>query len=288
VDVGGGSEQWLFAERGHLLLLNASETSTLAWTSWNGNDWAGGASQFAGSSEPEMRAVVQRGHRLLAIVLDRSIPPSYKLYRTDDGLSWSAIALFQARPILVDVAADRSGFVVGGATTGDVPAVWTSPDGVRWSMSVVGSARDSIVRVVAGGGHILAFGFTGAAPTSVLSTWLWTGSGWRSEGPLPPEHGAPLVAASGSFVLFGPNTVASIDGAAWTPVPDRLPPGYSVTAVCARAAPYRNGLTLFAYGTRNQAGLGFPIPWLVKLSNRANGHTIQDINIRLPVSAQPG
>lgn len=292
-EISQATQQWLFVERGHLLLLNAYETSTRAWISQNGTVWSEVPVQFVGSLHPVVRAVAQRAGRLVAVVLDETSPPVERLYRSDDGASWVEAAPSMGRATLTSIAAGSSGFAVGGATNDGLPAVWTSPDGVRWSLAVLGSGPGQVSDVAAGGGHLVATGRTGIEPDSTRAAWFTSGSRWRTVALLDGPNEPYLIAASGSFVWFDGNgrtvsSMSSVDGSAWTPVPFRLPPGESVASVCSNATPYQGGLALFAYDAPNPGQLQLPVPWLVKLSRRAIGHTIQDINARLPLSPQPG
>jgi hypothetical protein len=188
----GGSQQWVFVERGHLLLLDSDQSSIGVWTSLNVTRWTAGLVRFPGSTRPDLRAVAQERNRLVAIVLDNTGQPSERLYRSDDGLDWLPIPI-SGDGGLVAAAAGRSGYVVAGATSDALPAVWTSSDGVRWTMTVLSSGPGSVERVAARGGRMVATGYAGIPPASKgQAAWVRTSSGWRRGGRLPPALERPI------------------------------------------------------------------------------------------------
>jgi hypothetical protein len=129
-----------------------------------------------------------------------------------------------------DVAAGPNGFVaVGGQTKNKVsqPAVWTSPDGRRWTLSAAapalpnGTAQGSLTKVVARGGALVATGVAGAyAFASVSSdggrTWQpsalpGAAPGTRITAATATSHGFVLAGTAGSDVA----TWSSADGRTW-------------------------------------------------------------------------
>ncbi|MDN3356983.1 hypothetical protein [Actinomadura sp. DC4] len=122
-----------------------------------------------------------------------------------------------------DVAAGPNGFVaVGGLTKNKVsqPALWTSPDGRRWTLSTTapalpaGTTQGSLTKVVAHGGSLVATGVAGAYVfTSVSADG---GRTWQPSALPGATPGTALTAATATprgFVLIG---TAGSDVAMWT------------------------------------------------------------------------
>ena len=122
-----------------------------------------------------------------------------------------------------DVAAGPNGFVaVGGQTKNKVsqPALWTSPDGRRWTLSTAapalpaGTAQGSLTKVVANGGTLVATGIAGAYVfTSVSADGGRTWQPSALPGAAPGTALTAAVATPRGFVLIG---TAGSDVATWT------------------------------------------------------------------------
>jgi hypothetical protein len=129
-----------------------------------------------------------------------------------------------------DVAAGPNGFVaVGGQTTGKTsrPALWTSPDGRRWTLSPSapalpsGTTQGSLTKVVARGNVLLATGVAGAYVFAAVSAD--GGRTWQPAALPGAASGTQLTAATSTprgFVLMGTAgsdvmTWTSPDGRAW-------------------------------------------------------------------------
>ncbi|WP_329255769.1 glycoside hydrolase [Actinoallomurus sp. NBC_01490] len=129
-----------------------------------------------------------------------------------------------------DVAAGPNGFVaVGGQTKNKVsqPALWTSPDGRRWTLSTAapalpnGTTQGSLTKVVARGAVLVATGVAGAYAFASVSTD--GGRTWQPTalpGAAPGARVTAATATSRGFVLAGTAgsdvaTWSSADGRTW-------------------------------------------------------------------------
>jgi hypothetical protein len=129
-----------------------------------------------------------------------------------------------------DVTAGPNGFVaVGGQTKNKVsqPALWTSPDGRRWTLSTTapalpaGTTQGSLTKVVARGGSLVATGIAGAYVFASVSAD--GGRTWQPSvlpGAAPGTALTAAVATPRGFVLVGTAgsdvvTWTSADGRAW-------------------------------------------------------------------------
>jgi hypothetical protein len=129
-----------------------------------------------------------------------------------------------------DVAAGPNGFVaVGGQTKNKTsqPALWTSPDGAKWTLSATapvlpsGTTQGSLTEVVARGGVLVATGVAGAYAFVAVSadggrTWQpsalpGAGPGTRLTAATATPHGFVLAGTAGSDVV----TWSSPDGRSW-------------------------------------------------------------------------
>lgn len=129
-----------------------------------------------------------------------------------------------------DVTAGPAGFVAVGGQTGNKvsrPAVWTSPDGRRWTLSATppalpaGTTQGSLTKVVARGGVLVAAGVAGAYVFASVSadggrTWRpaalpGAGAGTAVTAATTAVHGFVLVGTAGSDVV----TWSSADGRSW-------------------------------------------------------------------------
>jgi hypothetical protein len=129
-----------------------------------------------------------------------------------------------------DVAAGPNGFVaVGGQTKNKTsqPALWTSPDGRKWTLSAAapalpsGTTQGSLTKVVARGGVLVATGVAGAYTFVSVSadggrTWQPTtlpgaAPGIRLTAATVTPHGFVLAGTAGSDVA----TWSSPDGRSW-------------------------------------------------------------------------
>lgn len=129
------------------------------------------------------------------------------------------------------------GFVAIGYVPPDwIPAAWTSPDGLTWSIHLTMGAADFTfpVSLAAGaGGTVVAVGRSGSKPVAWTSA---DGVAWQQhpvpllEGSDVAERMTTVVASSRGYIAggsAGPELLdrharfwASVDGADWQPVPD--------------------------------------------------------------------
>jgi hypothetical protein len=121
-----------------------------------------------------------------------------------------------------DVTAGPAGFVAVGGQTGKAsqPAVWTSPDGHRWTLSTTppalpaGTTQGSLTKVVARGGVLVATGVAGSYVFASVSAD--GGRTWRPAALPGAAAGTALTAATATprgFVLVG---TAGSDVATWS------------------------------------------------------------------------
>jgi hypothetical protein len=139
--------------------------------------------------------------------------------------------------MIADVAPlPRGGFVAVGYVPPDwIPAAWTSPDGLTWSLHFVGTAEFTfpVSLAVGADGTIVAAGRSGTLPVAWTST---DGVTWQERSVLvlgadgTAERMTTIVADDHGYLAggsLGPELFerharfwTSTDGATWQPVPD--------------------------------------------------------------------
>lgn len=229
VDAVHGDTGWL--------AVGGTGSRPLVLTSGDGGSWAAAPTgkAFDGHVAPSAAAAGGSGY----VVVGNGDGTSAAAWTSPDLKTWTRAGnagkgdLDGARDApkwMSDVAAGPSGFVaVGGRTDAKTsrPALWTSPDGKRWTLSPSapvlppGSAQGSLTKIVARGDVLLATGVAGSSVFAALSAdggRTWTPSSLPGAAP-----GTQLTAATSTprgFVLIGTTgsdvlTWTSADGRAW-------------------------------------------------------------------------
>jgi actin-like ATPase involved in cell morphogenesis len=157
-----------------------------AWTSADGASWSRVVSDPSELGGGRMRSVVALGSRLVAVGFVRSGEnDDAAVWTLEDG-SWSRVrhedAVFggDGDQQMATVAAGGPGLVAVGfdSSGGDSDAaVWTSPDGVRWSLvprddGAFGGRREQVMNFVLETPHgVIAVGYDGSAGNLDSAIW---------------------------------------------------------------------------------------------------------------------
>ena len=163
------------------------------------------------------------------------------------GLSASMQDITPGGPGLVVVGNIFRGGFADNAT--DAGAVWTSPDGLRWTLAADQIEAVWISAVTEGGPGLVAVGATGETPptsppdVAILMAAVWTspdGTTWSRVPSQPDVLGGPGLQEMGSVAAGGPGLVAtghdegpsgdalvvwtSVDGITWSRTSDHARP----------------------------------------------------------------
>ena len=157
------------------------------------------------------------------------------------GLSASMRDITPGGPGLVVVGDIFRGGYANTATGGG--AVWTSPDGLRWTLAADQIEAVNIFAVTQGGPGLVAVGATGDPGRMEMDAAVWTspdGTTWSRVPSLPDVLGGPGFQAMGSIAAGGPGLVAtgagggpsgdaltvwtSVDGITWSRASDQALP----------------------------------------------------------------
>ena len=228
IDAVHGGRGWLVA--------GGTGSSALVLTSADGGSWTPVPGKvFGGHVAPS--AVAANGTSYVVVGSDGG--SSAAAWTSADLTHWTRAGNAGNRDLdggddapkwMSDVAAGPGGFVaVGGQTAGKVsrPALWTSPDGARWTLSPsapslpAGTTQGSLSKVVARGNVLVATGVAGPYAFAAVSadgghTWRpavlpGAASGTELSAATATPRGFVLAGASGSDVLIW----TSADGGAW-------------------------------------------------------------------------
>lgn len=162
--------------------------------------------------------------------------PIPAVWTSTEGRVWAAADSIDSAPFdygeIHDLAPVGSGFVAVGqvwdANKQSRPAVWTSPEGRRWTLRPadplgrIGERERVLMQVVAGQGGLVAIGqirpYEGDWPGPILTWWSQDGLVWERAS-FAPDSFAPgsrfssLVAFGSGFVMVGTGEAGS--GVAW-------------------------------------------------------------------------
>ncbi|MFB4296963.1 hypothetical protein [Actinomadura sp. NTSP31] len=238
-DVAFGARGWLAVGR-----TSGPRPGALAMTSQDGTVW--------------QRAPMPAGP--LAAVA--SGPAGY--VAVGGGAAWRSADLRTWRRVpvagnLADVVATGTGYAAVGGRDGR-PAVWTSPDGVKWTPAAAVPPGTGPLGQVAARGNALVAAGTGAG----LLVSADAGRTWAARSPAgarqvtalaatPKGFVAAAATAAGDAAVFG-----SADGAAWRRVPARGLGGRGDQRLTAMAPA---GGTLLATGVSVRDGAETPLLW---------------------------
>lgn len=181
-------------------------TATLPDLDWQREDHD---TEFA-----DLRAIAMTESSIVAVgsVLDETAAP-YVLARTSAG--WERPALPGERPVPIAVVATTEGFVIGGSSAG-APALWTSPDGLTWSLHQVGGPTGAIQALGANGNEVMAIG------TNERVHVAFSGTGNATVVPLPTEDAGEsafaVVARDDAWIIVGQDVDVGdvVHGITWT------------------------------------------------------------------------
>jgi hypothetical protein len=186
------------------------------WTSADGTHWTRVPTQasFAGA---QMDHVIAADSLVVATGLDvptgsGSVAPP--ILRSTDGLTWTRATAVSATPLSLGADAPiwtGSSFVVSGTEIlGDGRYIWTSIDGLSWSIAnVQGASAPSLAGLAVAGSTIVLAG----TPSGGDEVLLWESSGGRSWEPIQPpavmDGGAPMriVAGPNGLLILNSNTL---------------------------------------------------------------------------------
>ncbi|MBD2891934.1 hypothetical protein amrb99_08420 [Actinomadura sp. RB99] len=239
-DVAFGGQGWLAVGRA-----DGARPGALAMTSKDGTVWA--------------RATVPAGP--LAAVASGSAGyvavGGGAVWRSPDLRTWKRAAV--AGGNLVDVASTGSGYVAVGGRGGK-PAVWTSPDGAKWTpTAAVPPGGGPLTQVAARGNALVAAGAGASLMVSPDAGRTWarrTPPGARQATAVtatPKGFVAAVTTAPGGAAVFG-----SPDGSAWARVPAR---GLGGRAERRLTAMTPAGAAVLATGTGVRDGAETPLLW---------------------------
>jgi actin-like ATPase involved in cell morphogenesis len=209
------------------------------WSSTNGDSWkqVGLSPDLAAIGMVELATVVARaGGGFLAIGVDRAADRAdgdAAVFRSDNGTDWQrvqATGLDGAGPQDVHRVIQAGGrFVAVGAALDGAhlgPAVWTSPDGVRWQTTGLTPERSPALWALAqlSDGTLLTCGSVGLVDRPTAACWTQHGNDpWQPfDVSAQPPSATPLylyaaVPTAGGLVVVGTGgSEAGIDASVWT------------------------------------------------------------------------
>jgi len=206
-----------FDEQFDLEAIEESRNKNAAvWYSSDGRSWARvphDDAVFGGEGDQAMNSVAAGGPGLVAVGYDGREPSDAAVWVSADGISWTRVPhderfLVGEDAVMSSVIASGSGMVAVGS---DGPqfhrraAVWTSPDGVRWTrvyLDVVvfeGDGGQSMTEVTLGPAGLVAVGAEGIDGDSDAAVWTSsdTGKHW-----LRVRHDEGFFGGEGDQVMF--------------------------------------------------------------------------------------
>ncbi|TDC67982.1 exo-alpha-sialidase [Actinomadura sp. GC306] len=277
---------------GRSVAVGSSNGAAAVWTSTDGQAWQRGRFPGAGGA---LSDVVEGAAGWLAVGRTSGDSPGPLAMTSRDGVVWEKAA-FPAGPPPVAAAAGPAGYVAAAAGTiwrsadlrawrrtgvdgtpadvtaaagkyvavggkGRAPAVWTSPDGAKWTAAELpgGLAGGPLTGVAARGGVLVATGSDGAPLVSADGGTTWTAHGLGGD-----LNATAITATPHGFVLAASTSrgdaavLTSADGATWR----RLPvPGLAGAGERRLTALTTAGTSVLATGTTADAHGERPLLW---------------------------
>ncbi|MGI5322668.1 hypothetical protein [Actinomadura nitritigenes] len=238
-DVAFGGQGWLAVGRA-----DGARSGALAMTSRDGTVW-----ERATVPAGPLAAVASGSAGYVAV-------GGGAVWRSPDLRTWKRAAVAGN---LVDVASTGSGYVAVGGRDGK-PAVWTSPDGAKWTpAAAVPPGGGPLTQVAARGNALVA---SGAGASLLVSPDA--GRTWAQRTPPGARQVTAATATPKGFVVAvttapgGAAVFGSPDGAAWRRVPAR---GLGGGAERRLTAMTPAGGTVLATGTGVRDGAETPLLW---------------------------
>ena len=210
----------------------STDSHGVVWRSTDGVTWTLEA-RTAVFDLAHLRGLASDGHRLVAIgttITDDAGQAAHHgaVWVSDDGRDWARQAVV---PEFVAVAATASGFVAA-ADGSDGPEVWSSPDGLAWSIvatsTVLGQGQVRAMAATPVGVVAVGSGSPADASSQTAAAWRSAdGTHWTRATAQPWFSNASMddIAVSGSAIVASGNDVGtgaavwrSVDGLAWTRV----------------------------------------------------------------------
>jgi hypothetical protein len=227
VDAVHGSRGWLAVGRtgSRALVLTSGDAAT--WQAASGRSLGGDVVPSAAAAGPSGYVAVGTSGTSAAAWSSSDL----RSWTGARGAGRSDLSGDRAAPKwMSDVAAGPAGFVAdGGQTKNKVaqPALWTSPDGRKWTLSASGPAlpsgatQGSLTKIVARGSVLVATGTAGASTFAAVSAD--GGRTWQPStlpGTAPGTQVTAATAMPRGFVLAGTAgtdvvTWSSADGRTW-------------------------------------------------------------------------
>ncbi|MEU8798780.1 hypothetical protein [Spirillospora sp. NPDC048819] len=197
-DVVHGGEGWLAVGR-----TSGARPAPLAMTSQDGTSWQKAA--FPAGPPPAAAATGSSGYVAVG---------TGAIWRTADLRAWKRTDLDGAPS---DVTATAARYVAVGAR-GEAPAVWTSPDGAKWTAAELpaGLATGPLTDVAAHGNVLVAIGEDGAPLVSADGGTTWGAYGLGGD-----FNATAVTSTPDGFVVAATTStqdavvLTSADGATW-------------------------------------------------------------------------